>query len=251
MKEKNNAIIVTSIISGVILIVSLVALVVLGGSASTGENTVNVQGIATVKAMPDLITVYFNVETKAETSVEAKDDNSEILNRLIDALVAQGLDRNDIITENFNVYQNYEWTDEGREDDGFKATHSVKVELSIDEEDKIGDVIDAGVNAGALVSYINFELTQKSQNMYKAEAMKLAAEDARIKAESVAEGFGKNVGKLVNVQVNDFGYYPWNVYSAKGIGFAEDAVMAQEVASNIQVGDKEIRSTISATFKLR
>lgn len=250
MKGKNNAIIMTSIICGVILIVSLVALITLRGVTS-GENTVNVQGIATVKAMPDLITVYFNVETKAETSIEAKNDNSEILNRLIDALIAQDFERKDIVTENFNIYQDYEWTDEGRKDKGFKATHSVKVELSIDEEDKIGPVIDAGVNAGALISYINFELTQESQNKYKAEAMKLAAEDARIKAESVALGFGKNVGKLVNVQVNDFGYSPWNVYSAKGMGIAEDAVMAQEAASNIQVGDKEISATISATFKLR
>jgi len=251
MKKQNNAIVMTSIISGVILIVALVALFSFRGvTSSTGDNTVNVQGIATVKAMPDLITVYFNVETKGETTTEAKEANSEILNNLIDALIEQGFSREDIVTENFNVYPNYVWTDNERKDEGFIASHSVKVELSIDDEAKIGPVVDAGVDAGALVSYINFELTQESQNKYKAEAMKMAAEDAKIKADAIAVGFDKKVGKLVNVQVNDFGYYPWNIYS-RGYGVAEDSIVVKEATSNIQVGEKEITSTISATFKLR
>jgi uncharacterized protein YggE len=170
---------------------------------------------------------------------------------LIDALVSQGFEKNKVVTENFNVYEDCDWKDGYRTGEGFKATHAVSVELSIDEEDKLASVVDAGTDAGAMISYINFALTQEPQNKYKAEAMKLAAEDAKIKADSVAEGFGKNVGKLVSVQVNDFGYYPWNAYSSRGMGMAEDAIMVKEAVSNIQVGEKEISSTISATFKLR
>ncbi|HLD55265.1 MAG TPA: SIMPL domain-containing protein, partial [Candidatus Nanoarchaeia archaeon] len=101
------------------------------------------------------------------------------------------------------------------------------------------------------ISYINFELSQKLQNQYKAEAMKLAAEDARIKAEAVAEGFNKEVGDLISTSVNDFGYYPWNVYSTRGMGVAEDYALAKVEATNIQPGEKEVTASVSATFELK
>jgi uncharacterized protein len=254
MKNKNNAIAITGIISAAIVLVALGFLIFgsSSGSSNLGGNELNVQGQATVKAMPDLVTVYFRVETNASTAQEAKDLNSEITDELITNLVKLGFERDEIVTENFNVYQEYDWTeDEGRVAKGFKATHSIKIEIPVDKMDEIGEVIDAGVDAGALISYINFELTQESQNKYKAEAMKLAAEDARTKAEAVAEGFDKSVGKLVSVQVNDFGYYPWNVYSSSGYGLAEDTIMAKEVALNIQPGEREVSATVSAGFKLR
>src|SRR6056297_435863 len=252
MKKQNNTIVVTSIISGVVLIVALVALFAFSGvTGKYGTDIVNVHGIASVKAMPDLITVYFNIETEGETTTDARDANSEILNDLIDSLIEEGFEREDIVTENFNIFENCEWTEGSRECNGYKATHSVKVELSIDEQDLIGTVVDAGIDAGAEVSYINFELTQESQNEYKAKAMKIAAEDATIKAESVAEGFDKKIGKLVSVQVNEFGYYPWNVYSARAGGMVDEDVMAKEAASNIQPGEKEISATVSASFKLK
>ena len=97
--SKNNAIVVTSIISGVILVIALIALFTL--SPASTENTVNVQGIATVSAMPDEIGVYFNIQTNGETSSEAKDANSEIYNKLLTELVLQGFERKEIVTENF------------------------------------------------------------------------------------------------------------------------------------------------------
>jgi uncharacterized protein len=254
MANKNNAIAITGIVSAAIVLVAL-GFLIFGadsGSSNIGGNELNVQGQATVKAMPDLVTVYFRAETNASTAQEAKDLNSEITDELITNLVKLGFERDEIVTENFNVYQEYDWTeDEGRIAKGFKATHSIKVEIPVDKIDDIGEVVDAGVDAGALISYINFELTQESQNKYKAEAMKLAAEDARVKAEAVAEGFDKKVGKLISVQVNDFGYYPWNVYSSSGYDLDQDAVMAKEAATNIQPGEREVSATVSAGFKLR
>ncbi len=254
MKKTNNAIVVTSIIGAVILIVALVALGTLKSMVpSQGDNTVNVQGIATVKAMPDLISVYFNVETEGNTSSEAKDANSVIVEKVILTLMMQGFDRKDIVTENFNIYQDYDWSDGKREEKGFVATHSIRVELDVNETDKLGKVIDAGVDAGAEINYINFELTQESQNKYKAEAMKLAAEDARVKAEAVAEGFDKEVGKLVSVNVNDFGYRPWNIYTSGAMmeGIDGSVAMAKTAVTNIQPGEKEVSARVNAVYKLK
>ena len=61
---KNNAIAVTSIIAGVILIIALLALFVFKPVNSSSGNTVTVQGISDVKVMPDLVTVYFTIEKR-------------------------------------------------------------------------------------------------------------------------------------------------------------------------------------------
>jgi hypothetical protein len=253
MKSENNAIAITSIIGGVILIIALVALLTFNSAVGNSRNSVTVQGISTIKASPDLITVYFNIETVNDTASQAQDANEEIYDDLVFSLIALGFDRDEIQTESFSVYPNYEWDGTKQEQNGYKAVHSVKLELSVNDSDKLSDVVEAGIDSGAGISYINFELTQESQNKYKAQALELAAEDAKIKADAVADGFGKNAGKLVSVSVSDFGYYPWNLYSAKSTGGVseEDAASARATAMNISPSDQEITATVSATFRIR
>ena len=251
-KQKNTAIIVTSIISGVILITAIITLLFVNSAIGVKGNAVTVEGIATIEAMPDQVVVYFNIETTGDTSNEAREANSEILNDLILGLAGLGIPQAEIITENYNIYPNYDWDNGKRIEKGYRATHSVKVTVDPEQTELIADVVDAGALAGAGISYINFELTQESQNKYKAEAMKLAAQDAKIKAEAIAEGFGKKVGRLISTSVSDFGYYPWNIYSSRdeeGSGAGEIAV-AKQAVSNIQPGEKEITSRITASFKI-
>ncbi len=248
---KNNAIAVTAMISGVILIIALVALFVFKPANYSSGKTVSVQGVSKISAMPDLVTVYFNIETKGDTSSKATEENSRIFEKLTNGLIEEGFEKSEIQTQNFNVYPNIYWDGTKQKEDGYKAVHSIKIEIPIDKIDKLGKVIDVGVNAGAGVSYINFELTQESQNKYKAQALKLAAEDAKIKADSVASGFGKSAGKLVSVQVSEFGYYPWNVYSSSGGAYRDEIVLAKETAMNIQPSEQEITALISATFKIK
>lgn len=252
MKKENNAIVVTSIISGVILIIAILALTTFSSSVNSG-NSVTVQGIANVKATPDLLTIYFSIETLGDTASEASDANNVILTKLENAIVAQGFEKSDLKTQSFNVYPNTYWDGTKTKTEGYKATHSLKIELSSEQFDKISEVVDAGVDSGAGISYINFELTQESQNAYKAQALELASKDAKIKAEAVALGFNKNVGRLISVQVNDFGYYPWNLYTAKSEGgvSADDVASARETAMNLTPSEQDISATISATYKIR
>jgi uncharacterized protein len=255
MTKENNPIIITSIIAGVVLIVAILALTTFSSVVPSSKNSVTVEGVSTVKALPDVISIYFSIETKGTTSVQAKDANTVIYDELVAALVSEGFKESDIKTESYNVYPNTYWdsTSQREKTDGYKASHSIKLELSSNQSDKLSEAIDSGVNAGAGISYINFELSQKAQNTYKAEALKLASEDATIKAESVAAGFDKQVGKLLSVQVTNFGYYPWNVYSASSAGgmASSDITLAKEAAMNINPSEQDITASVTATFKIR
>ena len=44
----------------------------------------------------------------------------------------------------------------------------------------------------------------------------MAAQDAKVKAGAIAEGFDMKVGKLQSVSMSEFGYQPWNLYSSRG-----------------------------------
>lgn len=249
MRNKNSSIIITGIICAVVLIMFLIIFFSVRSSVSSSQNTVNVEGFSTISVAPDLLTVYFNAETEGETASEARDKNSKITNALITSLVLLGFDEKEIFTENFNIYPNYEWKNNQRIENGYKATHSLKIEISSEESNRLGDIIDAGVNSGANINYINFELSQDLQNEYKAQAIELAAKDARVKAEAVASGFGKSVGKLVSVQVSDFNYYPWRAYSGGEI--MEDQAVIKEAVADIQPSERDVNARIYATYKLR
>ncbi len=243
-----NSVKITGIIVLGIVFLALLGTYVIFQVSPVSGNTINAEGVSQIKAVPDLVTIYFNVETKGTTSADATQKNSEIVDNLITNLVKLGLERKEIVTQNFNVYPDYSWVNGQRKEEGYRATHSIKVEISTDRTDKIGQIIDAGVNAGAIISYINFELSVEKQNEYKALALKQATEDARNKAEAIADGLGKTLGKVVSVSTSDFGYNPWRLYGndAMATGGAE----AKIATTSIQPGEQDINARVVVVYKL-
>lgn len=242
MEKISNSVKIT-----LIIVVGVLLLGLLSFNFFRENTTLNVNGNSVVKAVPNLVVIYFNIETKASTSQEAKDNNAEIVNELTNNLVNLGFEKKNIVTENYNINENCEWKSSGKICNGYVATHSIKIEMPA-ESDKAGQVIDAGVNAGATISYINFELSQEMQNQYKSQAINLAAQDAKIKAESLASGLGKEVGDLISVSVDNFYYSPWRLYESAGVA---DSDVAKESVTNIQPGEREISASVNAVFKLK
>jgi hypothetical protein len=255
MKKENSPIAITAIIAGVILVIAIMVLVTVNSVIPISKNVVTVQGSSTIHVTPDLITVYYTIETNGSTSAIAKDANSEIYERLQNTIVSIGFDKEDLQTQNYNIYPYYYWDSsyDKQRQDGYRAIHSLKMELSTGDMNKLSSLIDAGANSGAGISSINFELTTESQNKYKAEALKAASQDAQTKADAIAAGFNKRAGKLISVQVSEFGYYPWNVYSRTvSAGASEDSIqLAKESVMNISPGEQEISGMVSATFALQ
>ncbi len=229
-----------------IIVVGIIILALASSNLSNpSKNTITVSGQATIEVMPDLVGIYFNVDTKGATANEAGDKNSVIVRKLTDSLIVLGFEEEDIQTQSYNIYPDYNY--ETGETKGYRATHSLKVEVPANQSARIGAVVDAGLDSGAGIGYINFELSQENQNKYKAEAMKLAAQDATSKAEGVAEGLGKSLGSLVSVSIDNYDYYPWLVRDFSGVPAAE----AKEAVTGIVPSDQQVSATVTAVFKIR
>ncbi len=248
MKKENTPIVVTSIIAGSVILIALLALLVIYPAVSVSQNTMTVQGTSTVKVLPDRVSVYFNIQTKGSTSSEANSANSEVYNKLQNSLVALGFNESQIGTQSYNIYPNYDYSSSTRKQNGYIATRSVKITLSANDTSKLASIIDSGVNAGAGISSIDFELSTALQNQYKAQAIEAASKDAKAKADAVAAGFGKATGRLVSVSVDNYNYYPWPLYS--GSGTVAEASTAKAATANIVPTEQDVTATVSAIYKL-
>ena len=240
----------TIIIVGGILILSLILIFTIK-SFLPDKDSIQINGESTMDVTPDIITIYYNIQTKGETSKQAEDKNSKILNNLTYQIGTIEFDKTELKTQSFNINPEYNWNNGKQTLIGYQATHSLKIELSINQTDKVGDLIDAGTNAGAGIGYINFELSTKLEQEKKAEAIKLASQDARIKAEALADGFNKKIGKLVSVSLNNWNYSPWRVYDSYGAEPGIVSMEAKESITNITPGDQQVSAYINAVYKLK
>ena len=243
----DNSVKITLIIVSAIIFVGLFGTLVF--FYVNPSNTITASGEASVKAMPDVVSVYFNVETKWSTQKEASDKNAEIVDAMTIALIKTELEKKDITTSSYSVNPNYNYPDY-QTIKGYTASHYIRIELPTSNSDKIGDIIDAGINSGANLNYINFEISQEKQNEYQKQALILATQDAKSKAEGIVEGAGKNLGRIVSISTPTYGgYYPYRVFGAEGV--TVDASQAKVAATTIQPGEQDITGQVQITYTIR
>src|SRR5687768_4982624 len=73
------------------------------GESGPATRTVTVTGVGTVEARPDEASFSFGVETEGPSAREASADNAGVMRRLIDALRAAGVERDDMQTQHVSV----------------------------------------------------------------------------------------------------------------------------------------------------
>ena len=250
--HKSNAVAITSIVVGAVIFLTILTLLVFVPMFSSTTNTMTVQGMSTIKVTPDLVAVFFNIQTNGTTSSDANTANTAIYNQLKTSLISLGFTDSQIGTDSYSIYPNIIYDTTGKStNSGFIAMHSVKLEFAANDTTKLSSVIDAGTNAGAGVSTINFELSQALQNQYKAQALQVASQDAKTKADAVAAGFGKATGALVSVSVDNFNYYPWPIYASSGVAAPSVANAGAKAATmNLAPTSQDVTASVSATYKL-
>ena len=239
---KNNALLITLII--------VIGALILGYGLmdkfpSTNEKTLTSQGTSLIKSMPDEASVYINIETLDSSSDLSKTKNDEISKKVNDALKLLLVDK--VETSQYNIYEDFDYSQGERKSRGFKTTNILKV--TVNDFSKIGKVIDSSVSAGATgISSVNFELSQARQNELKKQALEQASNDARLKAESIASGLNSKVTDIVSVSTSDFNYRPYPLYA-----MAEGAPLksSTDIGTSISPQELEVTANVNVVFKLK
>jgi uncharacterized protein YggE len=168
----------------------------------TIPRTITVVGEGVLSLKPDMATIDVGAEARAATASEAKEMVDERMDRIIAALHEAGVVDKDIQTSHYYIH--YEREPVPVIGDGtitetqgaYFVTNMVQV--TIREVDKVGDVLDASVQAGANQMHgVSFTVSDESvwQDQSRAEAMA----DARERAQELAELAGVQLGEVLTV----------------------------------------------------
>ncbi len=232
----------------IIAVIAIAIILIIGFlyNSSSGA-TVSAQGSSALKVSPDKVSVNVYIEAKNKTAQTAKEMHDKILDEVILQLLRAGIEKKNIKTLNFNIYPEYDWQEGKNELKGYIARQDIIIETN--DFDLVANIVDASISAGALVSYINFELSEEKQNEYKAKALEEASKDAKKKASATAKGLGKNIGKLISVQGEEFNYGPIIYYRADSAGGS--IAEAKQAAINLAPTDIEVSASVKVEYKLR
>jgi len=162
--------------------------------------SITVQGTGHVDYTPDVAHVTMGVNGEAPSAAAAAADIAGRANAVIAALKGLGIAAGDIMTTGFNLYYR-EPTETVKA--AFVASENIGVKAPVD---KAGDVIDAGLRAGANQTYgLSFDASQRD-SLYK-QAVARAVQQARDVAQTAASAAGIKLGSVESIDV-PAGYAP-------------------------------------------
>ena len=186
----------------IIAVILIISIVLIGGYLWYNAGpVVSSQGYSSLKMPADEVSIYLSIQAINKTAEDAKNQYNSISDKVIGTLNSLGYNKSKLELSNYNIYPNYDWSNGAQKITGYTAISMIIIK--IDNFDKVAEIIDKTIDAGALISTINFELSTKKQNEYKSQVLKEASQDSRIKADSIAAGLGKKVGRLVSVALRN------------------------------------------------
>lgn len=204
--------------------------------------TLTVTGQGSASVTPDELRISFAVITEGETVGGALSDNSQRARRVIDALKRRGLNEEDIQTTNFSISPRYSQRkgDQPPEIIGYRVSNQVSVRT--EDLEAAGELIEAGVEAGAnSVSGIQFTASDE-QAVYD-EAIAHAAADARRKARALAEAAGVRLVRIVAIDELDGFVRP--------LGGQVRSMMAMEAgAPPIEPGEVQSEARVRIVYQI-
>ena len=152
-----------------------------------------------IEVEPDMATISTGVQTDADTAVEALRRNSAEMERLVALIRALGIPARDIQTASINLNPRYDYNNRGDQPPrflGYQASNQVTVKLR--DLDRVGEVLDAMVEAGA--TNINGpQFSIEDDEAAKAQARSNALERGRAQAEEYARLAGYTGVRLLQV----------------------------------------------------
>jgi uncharacterized protein len=154
---------------------------------------IGAQGTAEVRATPDRAIIRFGVQFDAPEAQAAQGRVSEAMQQVIQALRRLDISENCIATERLDLSPVYEQKGRPRLV-GYHASNVVRVELN--DLARLGPAIDAAVGAGAN-NVEGIQFTVANEAPLRSQALRQASEEARAKAQAIAEALGVHLGDLI------------------------------------------------------
>lgn len=226
------------------------------GGGIIPTNVISVSGEGELFQVPDTAEFTFTILEEAKTSAEVQKIATDKANEAIKALVDSGIEEKDIKTIGYNLYPKYEYKanttciqfpcERNQEQVGFELTQSVSVKVR--DLDKAGEMLELVTGKGvSSVSGLTFTIAD--EDSIQAEVRKLAIDDARAKAEKLADDLGVTLVRIVGF--SEDGYQPIMYERAAAMDTAGFAGAEAKSAANVPAGENRLTSNVNITYEIR
>ncbi|PIZ95897.1 MAG: hypothetical protein COX81_00165 [Candidatus Magasanikbacteria bacterium CG_4_10_14_0_2_um_filter_37_12] len=214
------------------------------GFADRQERTITLDAQAKVTANPDIAITNIGMLADGATVVEAQEKNTTVMNKLITKLGEMGINKEDIQTNNYDIYPQYNYTEvDGRVLEGYEVSQSV--EIKIRDLDKANDILalagEIGVNS---VSGLQFTIDDRE--VYRTEARNQALQKVYQKARELSHSLGVELVSVVS----------YNEYEVGG-DLGNQPIMDRTYSvgggtpPEIEAGSMDILMNVGVTFEIR
>ena len=201
-------------------------------------------GEGVVEAAPDRAWITITAESRAGNPRDAQRRNAEAMTPVLDKLRASGISSDAIRTLGYDLQQEWDYVNNQRVSKGYVARNTVDVR--VDNIDRVGELLELAVGSGATsVGGVRFDL--KDRKKLEREALRLAVEDARGRAEAVAAGAGRSIDRVLRIDAVNSGGGP---IPLQRIAFAREAAsdappIATGAAGNPRASDADVAPEIA------
>lgn len=201
----------------------------------------SVSGQGQARTAPDLAVIQIGVETQADSASAAMQQNSEQQAAVIEAIKGAGVEAKDIQTSGLNLNPMIDYGENQKAKVlGYQASNMVSVRVT--EIASLGDVLDAVVSAGANnVNGISF--LREDSEAVEDDARRAAVEDARHKAEVMAEAAGMTLGPILVLRdaPSQSGPQPMMMRAAE----------AKDASTPVEAGELSVTAEVQIDFALQ
>lgn len=208
------------------------------GDQNPGSTGITVSGQGAVTLKPDVAYVTLGVEVQNADFAKASKANNDAMAKVIAAIKGFGIGDEDIKTTNYSINPVY---DDKQKVTGYRVFNAVNVKVKV--LDKLGDILTAATDAGANTSYgINFNI-QDSTAAYN-EALGMAMEKARARADLMAKTLGVTLGKVLTI--NESSYNQGGTFPGAESAMGDAKSISVPTAS----GQMDVTASVSVVYEI-
>lgn len=158
-------------------------------------------GVSQIQVEPDMAELNVEVAVTEKMAKAAKDSSDAAVAKFIARLMAVGVTKERIQSANLNLQPQYVYAqDKAPELTGYIASRQITVTIS--DLSRLNTILDSALEEG-INRVNNIALKSSKESEYVVKARQAAIIDAKQKAESLAKGFGEELGKVWQIRYYD------------------------------------------------
>jgi uncharacterized protein len=236
----------------------LALLVILTPSRAGAQNpqpTIDVQGSAEVKVVPDEVFIVFGVETSDPSLKTAKSQNDQRVMKLLALTAELKIDPKRVQTDFISIEP---WEhDMGNQTKRLEYRVRKSIAVTLNEVAKFEELLSRALESGVThVHGIQFRTTELRKHRDRAREMALVA--AQEKAALLAGKLGRQVGPAMRISEYGGGWYsPYNWwgqnygYSGMSQNSTQQSGDAAATGGTIAFGQITVSASVSVSFSLQ